>query len=117
MTPNDVRKLALSLPEAEEQAHFDKPSFRVRGKIFATLWEKEKRAVLKLSLEEQDAFVKMQPEVFAVTPWGHQGWTSVELARVDRALFGKLLVEAWRRIAPKRVVAAWDAAHPRAAAK
>ena len=55
MTPNDVRKLALALPEAEEQAHFDKPSFRVRGKIFATLWEKEKRAVLKLSLEEQDA--------------------------------------------------------------
>jgi hypothetical protein len=28
MTPNDVRKLALSLPE--EQAHFDKPSFRGR---------------------------------------------------------------------------------------
>lgn len=110
MTPNDVRKLALALPEAEEQAHFDKPSLRVRGKIFATLWEKEKRAVLKLSLEEQDAFVRMHPDVFAVTPWGHQGWTSVELARVDRALFGKLLVEAWRRIAPKRVVAAWEAA-------
>jgi hypothetical protein len=36
---------------------------------------------------------------------------------VDRALFGKLLVEAWRRIAPKRVVAAWDADHPRAPAK
>ncbi|HEX8440786.1 hypothetical protein [Archangium sp.] len=60
LTPNDVRKLALALPGAEEQDH--------------------------LSLEEQDAFVRMQPAVFAVTPWGHQGWTSVELARVDRAL-------------------------------
>ncbi|HEY0094043.1 MAG TPA: MmcQ/YjbR family DNA-binding protein [Archangium sp.] len=110
MTLEQVRKLALSLPEAEEQAHFDKPSFRVRGKIFATLHVPDKRAVLKLSLEEQDAFVRMQPDVFAVTPWGHQGWTSVELARVDRALFEKLLVEAWRRIAPKRVVAAWEAA-------
>ncbi len=117
LTPNDVRKLALSLPEAEEQAHFDKPSFRVRGKIFATLWEKEKRAVLKLSHEEQDAFVRMQPDVFAVTPWGHQGWTSVELARVDRALFEKLLGEAWRRIAPKRTVAAWDAARAGETAK
>ncbi|WP_257455553.1 MmcQ/YjbR family DNA-binding protein [Archangium lipolyticum] len=110
LSPNDVRKLALSLPETEEQDHFGKPSLRVRGKIFATLWVKEKRAVLKLSLEEQDAFVRMQPDIFAVTPWGHQGWTSVELERVDRALFEKLLVEAWRRIAPKRVVAAWDTA-------
>lgn len=105
ISQSDVRARALALPEAEEQDHFGKPSFRVRGKIFATLWVKEGRAVLKLSLEEQDSLSQAQPEVFAVTPWGHQGWTSVELARVDATLFAELLVGAWRRVAPKRVAA------------
>ncbi len=109
MKLDDVRALALSLPEAQEVDHFGKPSFRVRGKIFATLWVKEERAVLKLSLEEQDSLSQAQPTIFAVTPWGHQGWTSVELARVDAALFKELLLGAWRRVAPKRVVALHDA--------
>ncbi|MDC0679820.1 MULTISPECIES: MmcQ/YjbR family DNA-binding protein [Sorangium] len=105
----DFQRLALSLPEAEEQDHWGKPSFRVRGKIFATHWVAEEHAVLKLSLEEQDSLVQAQPDVFSVTPWGHQGWTRVELRRVDRALLEELLVGAWRRVAPKRVVAQWDA--------
>ncbi|WP_437813089.1 MmcQ/YjbR family DNA-binding protein [Sorangium sp. So ce1078] len=109
ISSDDLRKLALSLPEAEEQDHFGKPSFRVRGKIFATHWVEQEGAVLKLSLEEQDSLVQAQPDVFSVTPWGHQGWTRVELRRVDRALLEELLVGAWRRVAPKRVVARWDA--------
>lgn len=32
-----VRRLALGLPEAVEQAHMGHPDFRVRGRIFATL--------------------------------------------------------------------------------
>jgi hypothetical protein len=32
-----VRELALALPEATEQDHHGRPSFRV-GRIFATLW-------------------------------------------------------------------------------
>ncbi|WP_437599680.1 MmcQ/YjbR family DNA-binding protein [Sorangium sp. So ce590] len=109
ISSDDLRKLALSLPEAEEQDHFGKPSFRVRGKIFATHWVEQEGAVLKLSLEEQDSLVQAQPDVFSVTPWGHQGWTRVELRRVDRTLLEELLVGAWRRVAPKRVVAQWDA--------
>jgi len=40
--PEEARALALSLPEAVEQDHHGRPSFRVDGKIFATLWN-EKR--------------------------------------------------------------------------
>jgi predicted DNA-binding protein (MmcQ/YjbR family) len=36
MTEDDFRKLALSLPEAEESSHMNHPDFRVGGKIFAT---------------------------------------------------------------------------------
>ncbi|WP_437655600.1 MmcQ/YjbR family DNA-binding protein [Sorangium sp. So ce1182] len=111
ISSDDLRRLALSLPEAEVQDHFGKPSFRVRGKIFATHWVAEEAAVLKLSLEEQDSLTQAQPDVFSVTPWGHQGWTRVELRRVDPALLEELLVGAWRRVAPKRTVAQWEASH------
>ncbi|MGC2166057.1 MAG: MmcQ/YjbR family DNA-binding protein [Gallionella sp.] len=37
MTLNEARQLALSLPEATEQPHHEPTSFRVRGKIFATI--------------------------------------------------------------------------------
>ncbi len=109
MTAREVRRLALALPEAEERPHWGKPSFRVRGRIFARLEPRNQRAVLKLSLEEQDVLGQAQPTVFKLTSWGHQGWTSVLLQRVDPWLFEELLVGAWRRLAPRRAVSRWEA--------
>ena len=40
MTSEEARRLALALPEAVEQDHHGRPSFRVAGKIFATLWDR-----------------------------------------------------------------------------
>lgn len=56
VTIETFRKLALSFPEAVEQPHFHKTSFRVKKKIFATMDEKEKRVVLKFSLVDQSVF-------------------------------------------------------------
>ena len=103
------RAVALSLPEAVELPHFERASFRVRKRIFATLCESDGQAVLKLPREEQAALVAMRPEIYAVTPWGHQGWTSVDLSRADPGELRELIVEAWRGVAPKRLVAAHDA--------
>jgi predicted DNA-binding protein (MmcQ/YjbR family) len=50
------RKLALSFPEATEEPHFEKTSFRVKKKIFATYNEKYKRACVKLSEIDHDVF-------------------------------------------------------------
>ncbi|MEJ0066142.1 MAG: MmcQ/YjbR family DNA-binding protein [Caulobacteraceae bacterium] len=36
-SPDDIRRLALALPEAVEADHHGMPSFRVRGKIFSTI--------------------------------------------------------------------------------
>jgi hypothetical protein len=38
MKAEEARRLALAQPEATEQDHHGRPSFRVAGKIFATLW-------------------------------------------------------------------------------
>lgn len=109
ITTKAVRELALSLPEAEEHDHWGRPSFRVRGKIFATLHEGTKRFVIKASREEQDLFTTSDPETFEVAPGGAQGWMFVDLSRVDAGVFKELLVGAWRRLAPKRAIAALNA--------
>lgn len=72
---NDFRKLAMSLPEAEEQPHFEKASFRVGKKIFATLNVPENRACLKFSELDQSAFCSFDKEVIYPVPnkWGKQG--------------------------------------------
>ena len=106
LTPAAARTLALTLPEAEEQPHFERPSFRVRKKIFATLRLVEKKAVLKLSLVDQSVFTSYDQTIFFSVPgtWGRQGWTMVDLTQVKKAMFHDALTCAWRNVAPKTLV-------------
>ncbi len=108
MTITAFRALVRSLPEAEEKAHMGHPDFRVRNKIFATLWPAEGRAVVKLDRDHQAALVAAAPATFARS-WGNTGWTSVELAGVDEGEMRELVIESWRAVAPKRLVAEFDA--------
>jgi len=84
-----VRELALALPEVEEHEHSGRPSFRVRGKIFVTLWPDEQRAMLKLPLAEQAALIMLDPATFSSVPgtWGERGSTFVQLHTVEQADF------------------------------
>jgi hypothetical protein len=106
-----ARKLALSLPGAEERDHFGSPSFRVQGKIFAQLsaqGKTERRAVVKLSPADQAALMALDPEAFSSIPhWGKHGWTYARLDSVAAALFKDALVKSWRQVAPKEFAAAF----------
>jgi hypothetical protein len=109
-----LRALALALPETEEQDHFGRPSFRVRGKIFATVLAGTGDGAhvnLTLPREEHEALVASDPAVFGTVTWGKLIRTSVLLAAVEAEELGELVEEAWRKVAPKRLVAAFDAAH------
>jgi hypothetical protein len=101
-----ARRLALALPGAEERDHRGHPSFRVRAKIFATLWPDERRVVLKLDPGEQAALATLFPAAFAPVPggWGRLGWTNVRLDAVEPDDFRAALRSAWRSVAPKRLV-------------
>ena len=102
MTNEDLRRLALALPETEEKSHFDKADFRVRNKIFASLKD-EATGVIKLSPEEQSVMAEAEPEVFRALPggWGHKGWTKVILAKADEITLRSALQTAWRNVAPR----------------
>jgi hypothetical protein len=95
MNAADLRRIALSLPNAEESSHMGSPDFRVGGHIFATLAsEKQGYGNLMLTPELQQAFIADQPEIFLPIAggWGHMGMTHIRLApATDDILTGALL--------------------------
>ncbi len=105
-TLNTLRQLALAFPETTEQPHFDKTSFRVGKKIFATLNEKLQRATLKLSEKDQDLFTLYDPTIIYPVPnkWGKQGWTQIDLTLVPEAMLKDALWVAYCEVAPRRLV-------------
>ena len=111
MTPDEFRRLALSLPEAAESSHMDHPDFRVGGKIFATLGPDEEWGMVKLPPDDQRRLVRSRPDVFEPFPgaWGRQGSTKVRLEAARRKTVHEALVAAWRNTAPKRLVRQYDA--------
>jgi hypothetical protein len=113
MTAAEFRRLALSFPETAESAHMAHPDFRVGGKVFATLgYPSGGWAMVKLMPDEQQDFVRTEPEVFVTVKggWGRRGATNVRLKAVKKASLRKALEAAWRNTAPKRIVAELDAA-------
>lgn len=98
------RKLALSLPHAEELPHFEKASFRVNKKIFATLSSSTEIATLKLNVIDQSVYCSI--DITIIYPvnnkWGKQGWTIIELKKIPKKLLKELLGKAYESVASKK---------------
>jgi hypothetical protein len=104
-----VRRLALELPESAEAPHHAMTSFRVAGKIFATVPPEGDRLHVFLPEGEVAAYCAEFPTAIEELWWGTrlQG-CRVALRQAERALVRELLTESWRRKAPKEVLAAFD---------
>jgi hypothetical protein len=97
----EARRLALALPEAVEQDHHGRPSFRVAGKIFATLWDEEHMNVM---LDEGGILtaVHHDPETYEEVWWGKKlSAVRVKLPLAESQPLAELLAEAWELRAPK----------------
>lgn len=88
VTATDVRALALSFEGTEELPHFERTSFRVKKKIFATMDDKNKIVCVPLSLVDQSAFCAYDATVMYPVPnaWGKKGWTNINLQKVKKAM-------------------------------
>ena len=113
MTEDDFRRIALGLEGAVEGAHMGHPDFRANGRIFATLHGDREWAMVKLTPDQQQDFIRENPEVFKPEngAWGRQGCTAVRLALADEERVGEALTLARRNTATatptrKRAVAA-----------
>ena len=100
---DDIRRLALALPDALEADHHGMPSFRVRGKIFSTIHLAHPRMMVKLDPEDQRNLAEAHPGVVEAVPgyWGRKGSTFVWYEQVDEALIETLLAMAHAGVAPK----------------
>jgi hypothetical protein len=104
VTKARVRKLALSLEGASEVIHVDRPAFRTKRKIFATLPPDEQAVNLMLDAATQEFFCEQVPDAIAPHPggWGRMGVTRCDLSRIDEATLLSVLKAAHALAAPRR---------------
>lgn len=102
VTLDTFDRLVQHFPEVEVKPHFEKISFRVRGKIFATLAEKERRVTVKLSEVDQDVFCLFDKSSIYPVPnkWGKKGWTFIELSSIEEEILADALCAAYCEVAP-----------------
>jgi len=112
---DDLRRIALALPETYEDLHRRRPAFRVKARIFAMLgvtgnaslftslgWDNV--AVVKLDREDQLNMAAAHPDAVQPTEtYGHHGWTYVRLEAMDEATLATVVRLACAHVAPKRL--------------
>jgi hypothetical protein len=113
-TFDDVRAIAMALPEAEEIVTWETDiTFRVRHKIFAIGGEGSTSVSIKATPATQADLIDQAPETFHPSAYvGRFGWVTADLDRIDDTLLRTLLVDAWRLTAPKRVAAGYPPEDP-----
>lgn len=99
-----LENIALTFPEVTIDPHFERLSFRVKRKIFATYDERHNTATVKLSDANQAAFSLENQSIYPVSnKWGKQGWTIIELRALNRDVLAKILISAYCEVAPKKL--------------
>jgi hypothetical protein len=67
-TADELRRVVLSLPEAEERGTWGHPTFRVRDKMLAALSDDGREASVKATRQEQAALVAAARSPSAAPP-------------------------------------------------
>ena len=104
VTIDVFRQMALSFPEVQELPHFEKASFRINNKIFATLAEEKKLAMLVLSLVDQSVFCIYDKTVIypVAGGWGQKGCTYIDLKKIKNPILKDALNCAYQNIGTKK---------------
>ena len=102
----DVRRICLSLPDTTEKIAWSMPTFRVAGKMFATLPEDETSIAVRCPKVERDELVLAEPGKFWIAD--HEAgfaWVRVRLAYLeDDGELRDILADSWRQAAPTRLL-------------
>ncbi|MFJ8251690.1 MmcQ/YjbR family DNA-binding protein [Streptomyces sp. NPDC094466] len=109
ITAADVRSAALSLPDTTEKLAWGQPTFRVAGKIFASLGDDETAMGVKCPREARAELIAAEPEKFFIREGhdDHYAWMRVRLSALeDAGELAAILADSWRQVAPRRLAAA-----------
>jgi hypothetical protein len=110
-TEDDVRRIALSLPETIEKPWFGTPGFRVKDKGFLRIRSEAEGGLVVFvgDLGEKEALLASEPDKFFTTPHydGHPT-VLVNLPAIEVDELTELIVDSWRLRAPKRVLRQYE---------
>jgi hypothetical protein len=103
VTPAQLRKLALSLPETSEKPCYGTPGYYARKVLMARELPGGLDCVVRMTHEQRDAALHAKPKIFALTAhYVAYPWVIVHLRAVSQSLMKDLLQEAWRLVTPAR---------------
>jgi hypothetical protein len=96
----EVRVWALAFQDTVEVPHFEKTSFRIKKKIFATLDAKTRKLVVKLSAMDQSIFCSYDSAILypVKSAWGKQGWTVIELTKIRKTFCRDVLKTSYQMV-------------------
>ena len=110
-TEDDVRRIALSLPETIEKPWYNTPGFRVKDKGFLRIRSEAEGGLLVFvaDLGEKEALLASDPDKFFTTPHydGHPS-VLVNLPAIGVDELRELITDSWRLKAPPRVLKAFE---------
>ena len=106
-TEDDVRRIALDLPETIEKPWYGTPGFRVKDKGFLRIRSDAEGGLVVFveDLGEKEALLASDPDKFFTTPH-YDGYPAVlvNLPAIDVDELTELIVDSWRLKAPARVL-------------
>ena len=103
-----LRKIALSFPEASEKPSYGKPSYFIAKKFFTRLRDEDSAIVWIVdSIDERDNLIELDPKTYFINEH-YRDFPSVlvRTARINQTMLRKMLERRWRKIAPKKLVRA-----------
>jgi hypothetical protein len=107
-----VRRLAGRLPQVQEETSWGTAALKVRGKLMARLREDGETLVVRTDFVNRDLLLGTYPDaIFLTDHYRNYPYLLVRLPKVKEALLLELLEDAWRLLAPKRLVAQFDGEH------
>ncbi|HTD28657.1 MAG TPA: MmcQ/YjbR family DNA-binding protein [Xanthomonadaceae bacterium] len=102
MKTDQARRFALSLPEVTEEPHFQSASFRIRGKIIATVPPGDEHLHIFVSEEDREIALATEPAFIEKLYWGKRvAGLRVMLEKAKPGVVERLLKLAWKHKAPK----------------
>lgn len=104
LTVADFRRIALNLNGATEGSHMGHPDFRANGRIFASIYPDNRRAMVKLTPDLQQQYIHAHPSIFepASGNWGKLGSTTVHLSVAQAEIVTAAIGHAWRGTVRKK---------------
>jgi hypothetical protein len=105
VTYDEVKAVALALPEVAESTSYGTPALKVRGKLMLRLREDHETLVIRTSWENRERLMTIEPGVYFLTDhYRAYPWVLARLQNLAPEVLPALIESAWREAAPKTLL-------------